>query len=358
MAKRSNVIEINGRKYDASTGELIKEKTAASPRRVDGFAKPSSQTSSSATKILSPKEVQREVKKRSIHANEVHSRTSKSKTLVRSATQKPKRSSFRSRILTSATAFAKGSPTAKNELAHSVSDDKLKTAQSSKQSGAISKFYSGDERPKVSDKQVSPTSPSHQPVSKKEQLIAESMARVDASKDTGTKSKSGYNPFSKAAQAVKKSPKITTIVATSLAAILLFGYITYLNIPNVALRVAAVKAGFSASMPGYSPNGFRFTGPVAYSPGQITIKFDSNTDDREYTITQRETSWDSKSLLDNFVKEEVACVSCYSTVYDRGLTVYIYDGSNASWVNGGIWYTVSGDSLLSSEQLLRIAASL
>src|SRR5665811_2332995 len=106
-------------------------------------------------------------------------------------------------------------------------------------------------------------------------------------------------------------------------------YITYLNIPNMAMRVAASRAGFEASMPGYNPNGFKFSGPIAYSPGQITIQFSSNTDEREYNITERQTAWDSQGLLDNFVKDETGSASAHSTFRERGLTVYVYDGSKA-----------------------------
>jgi hypothetical protein len=184
------------------------------------------------------------------------------------------------------------------------------------------------------------------------------MAKVGTSEPEVHRHKGRIKPLTKVKEAIKKSPKVTTIVATSLAVLMLFGYVTYLNIPNMALKVAAVKAGFDANMPGFTPNGYRFTGPVSYAPGQITIQFESNADEHKYAITERQTSWDSKSLLDNFVKGEVASDFYYFPVYDRGLTVYIYNGSSATWVNGGIWYTISGDSQFSSNQLLRIAASL
>ncbi len=365
MIKKSNVIEINGRKYDASTGELLKSIASApaakSSPKVDGFAKlnPAKPKRPTVGEILTPTEVKKEARRRAKHASELHKRTAKSKTLVRSSTKRPKRKSFRAKILTSATAFTGGpSDGAKNELAETVSKERLRHAKSNKKSSSISRFaYSDMKSSGISNQHVSSVS-KPATVSKKNQLIAAQMAKVDTSKNTNTKKKSHKNPLKGAANYVKKSPKITTIVATSLAALMLFGYITYLNVPNMALRVAAVKAGFSANMPGYSPNGYRFTGPIAYSPGQITIQFSSNTDERAYDITQRQTSWDSKSLLDNFVKDSADCTTCYSTLYDGGLTVYIYNGSNAAWVNGGVWYTISGNSLLGSEQLLRIVASL
>lgn len=366
MAKRSNVIEINGRKYDATTGELIKPSNSTTQKQngasLDGFSKPSKKSEA----VLAPSEVKKEARRRAAHAQDVHKKTTKSKTLVRSSTTKPttkkkKKTSFRSKILTPATSITLGTAdSAKKEHATAVSKDLEKSASSVKKSSKISKFYSGDVKTAAKNNQAVASVSKTKTPSKKEALIAAQMAKVNTSSTAGKKQKkkSKDGAIKKAAKKVKKSPKVTSIAAMAVVALLLFGYVTYLNIPNMALRVAAVKAGFDANMPGYSPSGYSFAGPVAYSPGQITIQFDSNTDERKYNITQRQTSWDSKSLLDNFVKKEVASDSLYSTVYDRGLTVYIYNGSNASWVNGGVWYTVSGDSLLSSEQLLRIAASL
>jgi hypothetical protein len=146
-----------------------------------------------------------------------------------------------------------------------------------------------------------------------------------------------------------------SLAATSLVALLIVGYVVYLNVPNMALRVAAREAGFDARMPGYKPTGFRFGGPITYEPGQITINFNSNTDERSFSIAQRETNWDSQSLLDNYV---ASTGGLYQTYQDRGLTIYVYDGSNATWVNGGIWYTIEGQSLLNAEQLIKIAGSI
>lgn len=361
MAKRSNVIEINGRNYDASTGQLIKPVKPKSAKKVDGFARPVKPATKKGG-ILTPAEVKKEVRKRAAHAHEVHKKAKKSNTLIRASTTKPKpknkKKPFRSKILTSATAITRGpADIAKSEHATTVSKDLEKVASSVKQSPKISKFYTGNIQASSKDNQTVKSVSKAKKISQKEQLIAAQMAKVNTTVSPAQKTKK-KGSVKRVAAKVKKSPKFTTIAATIAVALMLFGYVTYLNIPNMALRVAAVKAGFDANMPGYRPGGYSFAGPVAYSPGQITIKFNSNTDERSYDITQRQTSWDSKSLLDNFVKKEVASDSLYSTVYDRGLTVYIYNGSNAAWVNGGIWYTVSGDSLLSSEQLLRIAASL
>ena len=150
-------------------------------------------------------------------------------------------------------------------------------------------------------------------------------------------------------------PKLLPTAAGVAATLLLVGYVTYLNLPNMALRVAASRAGFEASLPGYKPTGFKLDGPIAYAPGQIALNFSTSSDERSFQLTQRESTWDSQSLLDNFVVREN---KRYITFQEQGLTIYVYDDSNATWVDGGIWYTIEGESLLSSEQLLKIASSL
>lgn len=150
--------------------------------------------------------------------------------------------------------------------------------------------------------------------------------------------------------------KLAPAIAVSAVALILVGYITYLNMPNLALRVAANRAGFDASMPSYTPEGYSFDGPIAYNSGQITVDFRSNTNDSQaYSLSQRKSAWNSESLLENVVKPED---KNYLTFQDRGLTIYVYE-SQATWVNGGVWYTINtNSSQLNTEQLVKIASSL
>jgi hypothetical protein len=134
------------------------------------------------------------------------------------------------------------------------------------------------------------------------------------------------------------------------------GYITYINIPNMALRVASSRAGFAAHLPGYQPAGFGFNGPVAYQTGEITVSYGTPADDRKYTIVQKQSNWDSQTLLDHIEPQAELYPATYQ---ESGLTVYVYDGKVATWVNAGVWYTINNDtSQLTTEQMLKIAASL
>jgi hypothetical protein len=136
---------------------------------------------------------------------------------------------------------------------------------------------------------------------------------------------------------------------------MLGGYFTYLNMPNLSVRVAATQAGINATYPDYQPDGYRLDGAIAAQEGKVQMKFASNSGPQNYVITQEKSTWDSSAVVDNLVKP--ASNDSYVTTNERGLTIYTFDG-NAAWVNGGILYTVGGDAPLSSEQIRRIATSL
>lgn len=345
-SKRLNVIEINGRRYDAATGKPVPAIAKQSVKHIEGIAKAPTRADARAASHARRKA-----------ARDLHLATKKSTTLNRAGTQKPivkAKVNPQSSIPVASSAQMSG----KSALHSKVSPEREQRAKQHLKSPVVSKFAEAaivtqavTEPAAQVEEAVEPVEPSiTQPTpepSPKEQLIADQLAGVeDHTADTRKRSIRSF---------FKRRPKLITILATGASTLLVVGYVTYLNIPNMALRVAASRAGFEANMPGYRPDGFRFAGPIAYSTGQITIQFSSNTDERNYAITERETNWDSQSLLENYVKPET---DLYSTFQERGLTVYIYDGSNAVWVNGGIWYTIEGNSLLNSEQLLKIASSL
>jgi hypothetical protein len=96
-------------------------------------------------------------------------------------------------------------------------------------------------------------------------------------------------------------------------------------------------------------------GPIQYQPGEVTLNYRSTSDQRGFNVVQKNSSWNSETLLENFV---TAANKPYQTFQANGRTIYIYDGNKATWVDGGIWYNIDGQSNLNSDQLLRIAGSL
>lgn len=144
------------------------------------------------------------------------------------------------------------------------------------------------------------------------------------------------------------------MAAVSLCIILLGSYITYLNYPDLAVRVAASRADVQASLPDYTPQGYRFSGPVAYDSGALTITFTDNTRE-EIAITQAATDWNSDQLLNNHIRYEA---SRYTTYEDDGVTIYTYNDSQAAWVEDGVLYEIDGTQRLDEEEIVKIAGSL
>lgn len=148
--------------------------------------------------------------------------------------------------------------------------------------------------------------------------------------------------------------RISSVMAACFGVMVLGGYLSYINMPNLSVRVAASQAGINAQYPGYTPSGYRFNGPVSYSNGNVLLTFEATGGTTNYQITQQKSAWDSQALLDNYV---VAQNDEYDVNDTQGLTVYTYD-NNAAWVNKGVLYTISGDAPLQTDQVLKIATSL
>lgn len=156
------------------------------------------------------------------------------------------------------------------------------------------------------------------------------------------------------AKKTRQPLRVSSIMAACFGVMVLGGYLSYINMPNLSVRVAAAQAGVDAQYPGYTPSGYRFDGPVSYSNGQVLLTFSANGGTSNYKINQQKSSWDSQAVLDNYV---AAKTDTYDVNDTQGLTVYTY-GNNAAWVNHGVLYTISGNAPLKTEQVVKIATSL
>jgi hypothetical protein len=144
-----------------------------------------------------------------------------------------------------------------------------------------------------------------------------------------------------------------TIFATGFAVLLIGGFLTYTQMPNISVRVAAARAGVDAANP-YAPSGYSIDGPVAYAPGQVTINYKNNGGGEGYSFTQASSAWNSDAVRDNLVE---SATDDYETLTAGDLTIYRY-GNNAAWVRGGVLYTLDGNDQLGDNQILEIADSI
>ena len=137
------------------------------------------------------------------------------------------------------------------------------------------------------------------------------------------------------------------------AVMLLGGYLTYLSMPNISIKMAAVQSGIDAKYPGYKPDGYALNGPIKFKSGEVSMKYAYADGSSGYTITQQKSGWNSSAVKEFFSEKHK---NPNTTMVD-GLTIYS-GGKEAAWVNGGILYQISGDANLSSSQIEKIATSL
>lgn len=150
--------------------------------------------------------------------------------------------------------------------------------------------------------------------------------------------------------------KPAAAVLTIIAVALIGGYIWQVNYPNLALKLAANRAGVTASLPGYLPNGWHVVKNIHSELGKVSYELESANGSKRVTVDQVKSDWDSQALVENYV---VLKSNDYLALQAQGLTIYIYGDNQASWINKGNWYRLEGSNHgLDQEQIIKIATSL
>ncbi len=147
--------------------------------------------------------------------------------------------------------------------------------------------------------------------------------------------------------------RASSLVTAAFAIMLLGGYMAYVNMPSISVRIAAANAGIAGRSP-YAPDGYSIDGSVAYAPGSITINYKSNGDGKGYSVIEQKTDVATNETLTGMVEKHS---SDYRKVTTDSGDLYLY-GNNALWFSGGIIYTLNGNETLSEQQITQIAESV
>lgn len=358
MSSTHNTIMLNGKRFDAVSGKVLEDKTmhnAAKPKQhksvsvgqgkvLDGFTrKPSPSRTSSPAKV----------------AHAVHGKPQPSKTLMRKVVTKPVADVARKQTAPSRPVMTAQQP----KIITTTTPHRELRADHIKKSNLISKFGPAMSHKPIARTEVMPVQPAplehhaHRTASHASTHPGLPIERILENAVSHEQKVAKKTPRRhKVAHKVGITPKALNIGAGVMAMLIIGVYAGYQNLPNMSLRMASAKAGVHASLPGYRPAGFALAGPIKYEPGGITISYQSNSDaKRAFQVSQRKTEWNTDALLQNFV---ATSRRAYQTYQDNGKTIYIYEGDNATWVDGGVWYQIEGNASLNSDQLLRIAKSL
>lgn len=335
LGDAKNTIEINGKLYNARTGELLGNQPHKINKATPGAIMDGVVRKPSASAAHSPKKAHAVAERSSSHHKQAHP----TKTLARKGLKKPDLKT-------------KPSETTPKLHHESTINQRLKRAHNIAQSNKISRFARGDG---IFTKKAAPlpvAQPSHNLTTSIKHVADETENRAENLEKAVQDATSHLTKFAgKEKKKFLKSKKLNA-VAGSLAVILLVGFLGYQNAPNIRMRIASTDAGFSAHLPGYKPAGFGLNNSIQSEPGKVTVTFKSRTDDRSFNITQSASNWSSESL-----GNELASKDNKQTWQEQGKTVYTYGESNAAWVDGGVLYQIEGDSSLNSDQLRRIVNS-
>jgi hypothetical protein len=147
-----------------------------------------------------------------------------------------------------------------------------------------------------------------------------------------------------------------SVLGVAVIGIVAGGLFINANFNKVELYVASSKAGFSATLPTVKPSGYDLKN-ISAGGGVIEASFNSNSDGRNYSISEKKSSVSNDDLLANYVTAKAGLN--YQTVNTAsGNTIYIYNGHNATWTSKGIWYVLQDNNSLSNRQIIDISDSM
>lgn len=156
---------------------------------------------------------------------------------------------------------------------------------------------------------------------------------------------------------LKSHPALSSLVVV--VAIMLIGgiYISH-NLNKISYVLASSRAGFTPTVANYKPSGYNLAS-ISSAAGVIETNYtsNSNSNNNSYSLVEKKSNISSSSLLNNYVYNQVGLN--YQTLSVKGKSVYIYNGnSEATWVNGGIWYLIKNNNSLSNHQIYQIVSSM
>jgi hypothetical protein len=363
----NNVLIINGRRYDATTGELLgsSDQPTNRTRTTDGFSisKKSKNTAAKKQtvdeKISKSSNITQQSSRRVGHAHDIilskaiHS-VSTTKPLMRRGVKKPSKTSTQfKQPQTPVPSQQVGS-----EIKTHQSPARAQRAEMIHQSSQIKHF---SKHPSSEPKQKGVSTVPQPPVvysSKITDAVTTQTDKLQNIIDRGIQKATSHDQESAVKEKRKHKPKksklrIFNTIVGILAVVLIIGFIIHKSIPDIDVRIASAQSGVHAEIPGYIPTGFKFDGPIKYGQGTVTVIFTSG--DKSLRVTQQNSNWDSVGLRDSYVS---TIDPHYTVVEAGGRIVYLYGQADATWVNAGIWYQITDNANLSTASLLRIVTSL
>lgn len=387
---QTNSIELNGKRYDVRTGKVLGlapvHHTAFTASSIDGFVRAPLRPAPAfpAVSAIPPKPAPLGSPPLPPHLAALerggahhlpHHKPQHAKTLMRASVHRPETSLKRRLRVASHTGTIVKSPQFAipvKQSASTVDETRLRHAHHVNRSDLITRFGAIPPHPRIPASQqplLSRPHPASAPAARMPLNAPYSKSMTIPAAASAGRRQPSADIFERAlAEATRQTPpashkpakkphrlrRAAGVVASSLAILLIIGFVAYLNETSLQLRLASSRAGVSATLPGWRPEGFTI-GKFSYAPGTVTVTFDGTDAARGFSITQSSSSWDSTALLNNFVLPNN---SVYNTVQTQDNTIYTFGNNNATWVSSGVWYRLTSNGSLSTTQIAHIAASM
>lgn len=338
------IIEVNGVKYDAETGQKIENQVS---KREDA----------------------------SYFSDDIHLNLQRSSTLNRKFVKRPENlnlsqrhtvEQFKNRHNYAEIRRSVVSKTGEISHAQIAKFEGVRGSASRIISPISQEFKTPKVSPKIDTEQIKPVEPHpiHQKALKKmrEQKLEKSLPSAKEIKDSAItqaleKSRED-SKVSKKQRGIRKQSWISRRMASFLAccAVLMIsvGYLTYLSVPQISVRIAAIQSGIDATSPQFVAQGYSMKGLANFDGQTVNLTYSNGVN--SYTLKQSESAWDSMTLLENYVEKNWD--QNYSIYQEKGLTIYKSRNNAATWVNNGKIYQIEGDNKLSNEEIRKIATSL
>jgi len=358
VSKKNTIIEINGKRYDVHTGDLLDHAIEAAPktvaRNIDGIHAAGQHRPAPALKKPTSGA------SRTVSASARKHAPQPSHTLMRHAVKKPG-ATKQPRQATSQLTHQPLATVHSKASVHRIDDRRLQKASHTPKSQTIHRFNTSAATTRPAAVSLAPFVARHasEPLVSSPQPTQSSRAQTtsDLLQRALEQATSHEQPrLTSKQRRFARSRRLSSISAVSLSVFVLLGVVVYQNMTNIRLQFASAKAGFAVSLPNKQPSGYHLS-HLTYQNGLAAFDFASNTDNRAYAIIEKSSLWDSQALREGFV---ASLSKDYQTITAGGRTVYLYgqDQQNATWVSSGVWYQVETNGSLSARQLVDLASSL
>lgn len=371
--KSKNVIELNGKRYDAVTGEMLGAGSAPTVRNtgnIDGFFRnPRTAATLPAaavtnTTVITPL-VKSSTAKSPQRTHQVAShakahRPQSATTLMRSGVKRPAPSLKQQTTVQSSLQHKVPSLIATKRSAYSIDEQRLQRAQSTQRSPHIARHNSAASMhipvtfaplhvqpvPVKPEQAKDPTAPAPVPTNKPVDMFEHAIANAGHFIDV----KAHRAHFRK-----QTRRHLASVAAGTLALLVIAGFAVYQNSPGLQLKVASLQAGFSTNMPNFAAAGFAYSG-VKAGDGKLTVGF--SNDRGRYQLTQQATNWSGDDMIQNVSSTDASGSPDYTTMQVGNVSVYRFNNDDATWVANGKWYTVNGTGALSDTQIKNLVQNV